>query len=138
MGIISCGMTGRIFFDPPRANKSSIPWKKDKVENFFPPANILRKEDSVESFQWKPGRRRRHTGAGSPSVRQRRGEGSSGSPGTQEAPEKKVQRFGNLGKVQLSGNWGKFHLPTDSVPTPIVLQCNGEVAPGAKTYCDMH
>ena len=30
MGIISCGMTGRIFFEPPRANKSSIPWKEEK------------------------------------------------------------------------------------------------------------
>ena len=128
MGIISCGMTGRIFFDPPRANKSSIPCRKKHSH----------KRRLSENFEWKPGRRRRHTGAGSPSVRQRRGEGSSGSPGTQEAPEKKVQHFRNLGKVQLSGNWGKFHLPTDSVPAPIMLQCNGEVAPGANTYCDMH
>ena len=34
----------------------------------------------------RPGRQRRHTGAGSPWVRRRRGEGSNGSPGTQEAP----------------------------------------------------
>ena len=39
----------------------------------------------------RPGRQRRHTGAGSPWVRRRRGEGSNGSPGTQEAP---VQLWG--------------------------------------------
>ena len=39
----------------------------------------------------------------------------------------------NLGKFHFLENLEKFHLPTDSVSAPIVLQCNGEVAPGAKT-----
>ena len=102
----------------------------EKKKNFF-----LLPQFSQNKIGWKPERRRRHTGAGFPSVRQRREGGSSGSPGTREAPSKthffwkpvslfaKLVKgskfFGKLGNVLLFGklvkgsklleNWEKFH-----------------------------
>ena len=71
--------------------------------------------NSQKRGRLKPGRQRRHTGAGSPSGRRRRGEGSNGSPGTQEAPSSALIFLLHENCEIKPSSWFGFHAHHASV-----------------------